>query len=79
MYLIIMKISTLNRRGIISLTLSFADMTFLLQKINKNGIIGYVANQKGQNWVEYSFGGEFEIVSEYQCVSKDCKIAHFII
>lgn len=23
-------------------------------KINKNGVIGYVANQKGENWLEYS-------------------------
>jgi len=43
-------------------------------KINKNGIIGYVANQKGEKWLEYSENGQFEVVNEYKCVSEDCQI-----
>ena len=43
-------------------------------KINKNGIIGYVANKDGEKWVDYSNNGQFLVEKKYNCRIADCEV-----
>lgn len=46
---------------------------YIWYKINRNGITGYVASKKEENWIEYK-SEKNNITQKYQCASSDCKI-----